>query len=126
MSHSTGYVSYTILYRSHTYASDEQWVGGCSIVLDLGQFNLPIHTLRCAEIVHSFISQILCRIASCLGGEVLLREFVPFFDQLSCDSMFHVRKAFAMCCKELSPALSVQQNEQYIVSTRTVRRLVRL
>ena len=43
---------------------------------------------------------------------------MSFFDQLSNDSMFHVRKAFAMCCKELSRALSVQQNEQFIVSTR--------
>ena len=100
--------------------------GGVPLYLILVNSICPSHTLRCAEIVRSFISQILCRIASCLGGEVLLREFVPFFDQLSCDSMFHVRKAFAMCCKELSPALSVQQNEQYIVSTRTVRRLVRL
>ncbi len=61
-------------------------------------------------------SQILSRIAGCLRGDVLLREFVPFFEQLSSDSMFHVRKAFAMCCKDLSPALSIQQTEQYIVS----------
>lgn len=66
---------------------------------------------------YSLSLQILSRIATCLGGDLLLREFMPFFDQLSSDSMFHVRKAFAMCCKELSPVLSIQQNEQFIVST---------
>ena len=51
-----------------------------------------------------------------MSTDVLIREFVPFFEYLASDNMFHVRKAFAMCCKELSPAMSVEENELYIVS----------
>jgi hypothetical protein len=59
---------------------------------------------------------ILSRICTSLKTEVLVREFVPFFEYLASDNMFHVRKAFAMCCKELSPAMSTEENEVYIVS----------
>ncbi|XP_019861594.1 PREDICTED: serine/threonine-protein phosphatase 4 regulatory subunit 1-like, partial [Amphimedon queenslandica] len=56
------------------------------------------------------------RVASFLGQEVCVSEFVPQLPALASDAMFHVRKSFAICCKDLCSVIGPASTEEVIVS----------
>uniref|UniRef100_A0A1X7SRZ6 Uncharacterized protein n=1 Tax=Amphimedon queenslandica TaxID=400682 RepID=A0A1X7SRZ6_AMPQE len=55
------------------------------------------------------------RVASFLGQEVCVSEFVPQLPALASDAMFHVRKSFAICCKDLCSVIGPASTEEVIL-----------
>ncbi len=57
----------------------------------------------------------LGRIAGILGRELIVEHFVPLLPSLALDTMFHVRKAYVMSCRELCPVLGEDDAEEHLV-----------
>ena len=57
---------------------------------------------------------LISKISPFIGREVMIYRFVPLFKGLSSDGMFHVRKAFAVCCKDICAVLDDDSVEEYV------------
>lgn len=82
--------------------------------------------LVCPAVIHLLTSEgnydlkldaisLISKLSPYLGRDVMLKEFVPLFKGLSCDGIFHVRKAFAICCKDICPVLDDDSVEEYVL-----------
>lgn len=58
---------------------------------------------------------LISRVSPLFGPELCKLHFIPLLPSLAVDTMFHVRKAFAMCCKELCPSVGEECTEYHIL-----------